>query len=114
MLFKTNYKGRHWSPFLLELSKSSSKYSLENYGNDLQFTDGDLILLVKNVENGYKITAKDAHSIAFLDAIINQKLLNEEGILEILQNKEGLDLEDRIYKCRIFLEGLSALGNTTN
>jgi hypothetical protein len=109
MLFKTNYKGRHWSPFLLQLTKLNIKCTLENYGNDLQYTNGDLILLVKNFEKGYMIVAKDSHSTSIVDELISRKILSEEGVLEISQDTDGTDVEDRIVKCTKFFDMLSTI-----
>lgn len=103
MLFRTNYRGRHWNPFLLELTYINEKCSLENYGNQLQFTDNDLILLISNQNNGYKFTNTDDFSAKLLSKLIESNKLSNEAILIINQNEDGVDIEDRIIKCNDFL-----------
>ncbi len=102
MMFK-QYGGRSWSPFLLEISKMSKNLSLDNYCNDLQFTKGDIILLIKNANSGFKFYAKDEQSQTLIDQLIAENKLNENSILSISKNENGIDIEDRIIKCHEFL-----------
>jgi hypothetical protein len=102
LMFK-QYGGRSWSPFLLEISKMSKNLSLDNYGNDLQFTNGDIILLIKNGNSGFKFYAKDEQSQAYIDQLIAESKLNENSILTISKDENGIDIEDRIIKCHEFL-----------
>lgn len=107
MLFKTNFRGRSWSPFLLELSYLfTERCTIENYSSDLQYTNGKMIFLIKNTNSGFKFSAQvnDEFSINFLNNLIAQGVLFEDGILPINQNESGMDLEDRIEKCKNFLE----------
>jgi hypothetical protein len=106
MLFRTNYRGRHWNPFLLQLRVMNDKCSLGNYGDHLQYTAGDLILLIINKNNGFKFSAVDDFSLGKLSQLITSKVLNDEGILVINQNENGLDVEDRITRCMDFLQSL--------
>lgn len=105
MMFK-QYGGRSWNPFLLEISKMSKNFSLDNYGNDLQFTKGDIILLIKNGNSGFKFYAKDVQSQTFIDQLIAENKLNENSILSISKNENGIDIEDRIIKCHEFLDSI--------
>ncbi len=98
---KLQFNGFHWSPFLLEISKKVKKVSLDNMG-----FRSPLILSVSGakfnfmcVANGYHIeinNGKNAESL--LDVLKEQYPINDDGILEIKQNEEGIDLEDRINK----------------
>jgi len=106
MMFRYQFNGRHWSPFLLALKNLNSKCTLEHYGNDLQFTNGDLILMIKSVNDGFKYISNDDYSNDYLKELINKGLLNNEGILLISQDPSGIDLEDRINKCNVFLNNL--------
>ena len=89
----------------------NDKCSLENYGNILQFTNGDLIFLIKTVKNGFKFLVSDGdeYSLNFLNQQLEAKILNEEYVLVIHQD-EGIDLEDRIIKVNDFLLSI----DTTN
>lgn len=109
MLFRTNYRGRHWTPFLLQLATMNNKCSLENYGNHLQYTGEDLILLILNQNNGFKISSTDDFSSNKLADLIASNVLNKEGVLIINQNEDGLDIEDRIIKCSHFLRNIDSL-----
>jgi len=106
MLFKTNYRGRHWSPFLLQLNTMNNNCSLENYGNHMQYTNEELIFLIVNQNNGFKISTTDDFSSNKLAELIASNLLNKEGVLIINQNENGLDIEDRIIKCLNFLKNI--------
>lgn len=108
MMFKVQFNGRHWSPFLLELTTLNDECSLENYGNDMQFTKGELILKVKNINSGFQFMAPENDHLSenYIDSLIKDEKLSNEGILVIKQNKHDLDLEDRIEKLNNFLNNL--------
>jgi hypothetical protein len=103
MMFRTQFNGRHWSPFLLEICTRNKKCTLGDYGDDLQFTHSDLILLIQNVNGGFRFRANDEESNLFLNDQINTGELEGDGMLRIEQNEDGIDLEDRIVKCDEFL-----------
>jgi len=106
MMFRTQFNGRHWSPFLLELSQLENNCSLENYGNKCKFTKGELILYIKNLNIGFQFSAESEYSSSILSHLINKNYLNIDGILLIDQTKSGVDIEDRINKCRDFMHSL--------
>ena len=112
MLFRTQYNGRHWCPYLLELFDFSTKYSLENYGNNLQYTNGELILIIKSTNLGFLYSAKDDYSKSFLNSLISKGHLNADSVLQINQDANGIDVEDRIEKANNFL--LNILQNENN
>lgn len=107
MMFKYQWNGRHWSPFLLSVNNLNPNCTLENYGNDLQFTNGDLILMIKNVTEGFKFISNDEYSNEYRNEMINNGILNSEGILLVSQDSSGKDLEDRIIKCNTFLKDMT-------
>lgn len=113
MMFKTQFNGRHWSPFLLEITNSNNKCTLGNFGDNMQFTNGDLILLVRNTNNGFKFLApeNDYFSERYLNDLINDQKLDSHAKLLINQDNNGVDLEDRIQKCNDFLNQLKKLIN---
>lgn len=103
MLFRKQFNGRHWSPFLLEVSKSNKNVQLDNFGNDLQITFDEVILLVKNVNDGFYVHAKDDLSKDFIMYLISNGHLNTSSILSVSKNHEGIDTEDRIDKMLSFI-----------
>ncbi len=108
MLFRSNFRGRSWSPFLLELSLGIEECSIENYSNKLQFTKDKLILLIEHRNQGFKFSAPDGetYSEQYLDGLTKKNILNENGFLLINQNNDGVDTEDRIEKCSKFMNDL--------
>jgi hypothetical protein len=106
MLFKRQFNGRHWSPFLLELSELDDCCSLENYGNLLQYTSGDLMLFIQHLNEGFKFSAVDEFSSAKLSQLIDSNQLDKDGILLISQNQTGVDIDDRIIKCSEFFQNI--------
>lgn len=103
MLFRKQFNGRHWSPYLLELSSLNEKCSIENYGNPIQYTDGELIFLIENINEGFKFKSTDDISEKQLESLKLSGVLNADGILVITQDENGFDLEDRIIQCNNFL-----------
>jgi hypothetical protein len=108
MMFKLQFNGRHWDPFLLTINNLHDKCYLENYGNLLQFSVNNNILLIQNKNDHFIISAKeeDLNSIEYLNELIHKGLLEDNGLLRINQDENGLDLEDRIDKCVSFLNNL--------
>ncbi|MCS4432866.1 DUF262 domain-containing protein [Aquiflexum gelatinilyticum] len=106
MLFKTNYRGRSWCPFLLELNHHVLGSQLENFDSDLQVTLGEVILFLRTVNEGFRFKANDDVSNQYLENLIADGKLRPESILQIPQNDEGLDLKDRIQMCREFFRGI--------
>lgn len=109
MLFRTNFIGRSWSPFLLELNAKVDECSIENYNSKLQFTKDKLIFLIENTNSGFKFFAPagEIYSENYLARLIEDKDLDSNGCLLIDQNDIGIDLEDRIEKCANFLKNLT-------
>lgn len=109
MLFRTNFRGRSWSPFLLEISTQVNECSIEQYNSSLQFTKDNLILLINHTNKGFKFscTVDDNYSTTFLNQLIVNENLNQDGLLLIDQNDIGIDQEDRIEKCIEFLKKIN-------
>ena len=55
------------------------------------------------MNSGFKFIATDETAEGFIEKLKNSGKLNQKSILEIEQNEEGLDIEDRIDKCNKFL-----------
>jgi hypothetical protein len=109
MLFKTQFNGRHWSPFLLELSTINNYCELENYGNQLKFVFGEYIIMISNQNNGFKFTGLDDVSINFVNGLSVLSILNADSIYEIKQNSDGIDLLDRVTELNEILNELVTL-----
>ena len=86
MLFSTQLNGRKWSPFLLELSKLNPYCSIENYGENLQFTKDDLLLLIENIAYGFKFKAVGDFSKSIIELLIEDSKLDGDCVFEIEQN----------------------------
>jgi hypothetical protein len=108
MLFKTNFRGRSWNPFLLEVSNKVTECSIEHYNSSLQFTKDNLILLINHTDKGFKFSCptEDNYSTIFLNQLVATGTLNQDGCLLIEQYDKGIDQEDRIKKCIEFLNGI--------
>jgi hypothetical protein len=108
MLFRTNFRGRSWSPFLLEISKRVDECTIENYNSTLQFTKGNLILLIKHTNEGFEFSSPkdDEFSTNYLNKLIVNNTLDQNGYLLIEQEDNGNDKVDRIEKCIEFLNNL--------
>ena len=99
MLRKTILGGFHWSPFLIELfDRINCDRSLDSYGAPLVISKGNASLRIKNYNTGFKLEANDEEGKFWLEVIRQAELVNQNDIIRILQNEEGLDLEDRIEK----------------
>jgi len=113
MLFRTNFRGRSWSPFLLEISKRVEECTIENYNSKLQFTNDNLILIISHTNEGFIFSSPvdDKFSTYYLNQLILDRKLNQNGCLLIEQEDNGIDKVDRIDKCIEFLNILSAAKN---
>lgn len=112
-MFRTQFNGRHWDPYLLEISFLNPDCTIENYGSDLQFTCNDIILLISNINNGFRFytAEEDIASERFLAKLISSNQLSEKGELLIQQNEDNIDTQDRIQVCNVFLNDLVNLIN---
>lgn len=106
MLFKTNYRGRSWCPFLLSLHRLIHNSQLENFDSDLQVNHGDVIFSIRTVNVGFQFKGLNEEGSQFLESLIQDGKLRQDSILPIRQNEQWLDLEDRIEVCFDFLNGL--------
>ena len=113
MMNKKQFNGWHWNPYLLELNYINKKCNLENYGSKLQFTHKDIILLISMDNDSFTFNAQidDDLSSLFLEEIIKNEKLENNGRLCIKQNDGGHDIEDRIQVCNNFLLEIESLIN---
>jgi hypothetical protein len=98
MMSKTNLNGYNWDPFLYTISQicTDVPLSIENFGNPLLLTTSYGDIEIKSVGNGFLFSSLDAAAQPWLDKARIDKILNMDFILEVRQNKDGIDIEDRI------------------
>ena len=108
MMFRSQFNGRHWNPFLLEISSQNSNCSLENYGNNLKFRLGQTLFVVSMDNSQFKFTAldEDAESNDCLNKCVAQGILAGGGILLVEQVN---DLEDRVDRIELCLKVLKKI-----
>jgi hypothetical protein len=113
MMFKSQFNGRHWNPFLLEISSLNSNYSLENYGHNLHIRFGQVVFIVVMDNDRFKFTAleEDIESNDWLRKCIEKGLLAGEGILLVEQVNDLEDKADRIEKFLGVLKKIEELIN---
>ena len=111
MMFKSQFNGRHWNPFLLEISSLNSNCLLENYGNNLHVRFGQVMFIVAMDNERFKFTAleEDAESNDWLKKCIEQGIIADEGILLIEQVNDLEDKADRIEQCLVILKKIEEL-----
>lgn len=98
---KLQFNGLHWSPFLLEIKKNVKKVSLDDYGyrTPLILTVSGAKFSFYCVKKGYHIEINNGKNAELLFDVLKEHFsINEDDILEIKQNEDGIDLEDRILK----------------
>lgn len=108
MMFRKQFNGRHWNPYLLEVSNRNTNCSLENYGAEVQFTCGNIILMITAKNNAFSFSAheNDTDSLNGLSQLKQAGLLNDDGDLIVEQTTDNEDSVDRIQTCLGRLEGI--------
>lgn len=111
MLFKRQFNGRHWNPFLLEISNQADSCTLDDYGSQLRFSNGQVIFKISLKNQGFlfSTSAGELDSAQMLEKLKIDGHLNKEGILIVKQNNLGVDIEDRFKKMQDFLEDLKLI-----
>jgi hypothetical protein len=112
MLNKMTRNGRHWDPVLLTIKKTVANYlSMEDFGKPLVFVKGDIVIIITNHNNHFKLTANESNqeTAEFLTRLQENKVVDADNRLLIMQNKDGLDIEDRIEKGCQLVEKMSTL-----
>ena len=93
--------------FKVFLSLKSSELTLENYGHRLLINSKTDKIWISTLANGFNF--EDASGIAetyHLNLLITAGKLNQNGVLEIPQDSDGNDLEDRVVKLKQTIEGI--------
>ncbi|HQO64164.1 MAG TPA: hypothetical protein PK528_11175, partial [Syntrophorhabdus sp.] len=111
MMYRRQFNGRHWNPFLLELAdRYKETCRLGDYGDHLQITSKQITLTLKMNHDSFELCVADGdeHSKKALLDIINQGILNQKAKILIPKNNDGLDIEDRIKICSERLDQIQA------
>ncbi|SDH29947.1 DUF262 domain-containing protein [Winogradskyella thalassocola] len=97
---KLQFNGFHWSPFLLEIKNHVNKVTLENgYLSPLILSLSGAKFNFTCVSSGYHIEINNGKNAESLFQNLKDKFtINEDNVLEINQNEEGIDIEDRVVK----------------
>jgi hypothetical protein len=107
------FNGYNWCPFLYEVnSQISSKHvSLENYNNFLEVFRHKSRIGIQFFQDSIKINNlnKDERENWMIEILIKQDTINEDGDINILQNKDSLDIEDRIEKMHVLVNKILEL-----
>ena len=109
-LFKMKEKqfnGYHWDPFLIEIKRKFNADFLElEIGGKMLIQVGNELLQMESDRKGFIIKRKSDSSNAnsIFDKLIGDKIITSEGLLEIMQNTDSIDMEDRVVKGIKFIE----------
>lgn len=98
MMRRSTLGGFNWSPFLFTLkSKLDFPLDLNNSGGELGLTINNATIKIANHNNAYKIFANEDNESKILLSKI-QRLINlsSDYTIEIAQNEDGIDIDDRI------------------
>ncbi len=103
------FNGYHWDPFLLEIKEQVNNDKLKlDIGGEMQMILGNDLLQIRSHQNGFLVESKNDSSVPniIFSKLINDKVLTIGGLLEINQNTECIDLEDRIERGIAFINGI--------
>jgi hypothetical protein len=104
---KKQFNGYHWDPFLHDifLSLQPSELILENYGHRLLINTKLDKIWISTVSNGFYFEdASGAVTNNTLNNLITAGKLNSQGVLEVTQNSDSIDMEDRLEKLKQLIE----------
>jgi hypothetical protein len=99
MMRRSTTNGFNWSPFVYTIHKRFLDVcNLDNYGAPLIYILGNATIKITNLNNGFKLEADNTDGKLLLDKVKSKSLVDIEGFLQISQDNEGIDLEDRIER----------------
>lgn len=94
------FNGFNWCPFLAEVNEqiSSKKMSISNYNGALEISKYKSLVGIRNINNGFKFENlnKDNRENWMIGKLRELKIVNKNDIVEIPQNQNFTDKEDRI------------------
>ena len=103
------FNGYHWDPFLNQMKSSISKnLSLDNFGGKLLFSFNSKNILISTIPNGFLFEngINSSTDNVLINSLVNAGVISNNGELIVLQNIEGIDIEDRIKKLDCVLENI--------
>lgn len=112
MMFRTMMNGRHWDPVLLSIKQANENcLSMENFGKPLIFVKGEVSITITNHNDHFRFDANEsnAESLQFLDKVRSDGIINDEYKYMIIQDNQGLDIEDRVLRGIEIVKELQAL-----
>jgi hypothetical protein len=98
---RKQFNGYHWDPFLHEifLVLQPSELILENYGHKLKINTKTDKIWISVLANGFQFEdASGSPTNKNLNNMITTGILNSAYVLEVKQDANGYDLEDRLEK----------------
>jgi len=111
-LFKMKEKqfnGYHWDPFLIEIKEQANSAKLIlDIGSEMQMILGNELLKIKSHPKGFFVESKnDSNSPNLIyNKLIDDKAITSEGLLEIIQNADNIDMEDRVVRGFTFIKNI--------
>ncbi|WP_367388994.1 DUF262 domain-containing protein [Lewinella sp. LCG006] len=107
---RKRFNGFNWQPYLYEIVTmiNSEDVRLENYNFPLDLSNGRERVNISTIEKGFlfKDEDEDNNANSLIQQLIEDEIITEEGLLEVEQNDEGLDLEDRIVKLKEVIQDI--------
>jgi len=101
-LFKMKEKqfnGYHWDPFLAEIKRALGNDCLKlDNGGEMQITLSNDLIIMKSNSNGFVFERKSDTSslMTMFNDLVNRNLIGSDGVLSVVQDTNGIDMEDRI------------------
>lgn len=110
MMNASTLGGFHWCPYLTAIKNNSDgNLSLEGYGAPLVYVKDSSTLKIVTVASGFKIVATNKDGELLLDKIRKKSWIDKDDICTVSQNKDGIDLEDRIEKGLELISNINTL-----
>lgn len=103
------FNGYHWDPFLIEIKDQVKNAILSlDIGGEMQMILGNDLLQIKSQPNGFLFESKnDSNSQNLMyNKLLEDKAITPAGLLEINQNNENIDMEDRVGKGVALITGI--------
>lgn len=96
------FNGFNWCPFFYEVNRQvkSKKLTLGDYNELLYLKVKKNTISINIASNHFLFENQNAEEVEnpIYDELLTNKVIDEDGILNIEQNAEGLDTEDRVVK----------------
>ena len=105
---KKQFNGYNWQANLYEVVNSinSKKVTLDNYDSYLIISKKKSRIRISTSSEGFLFEDENENNATnkLLQQLIHDGIINSSGTLEVAQNKEGVDMEDRIEKLKATIQ----------